>query len=77
PRNPSRSKKRLLKTALRDNYLEKRRMHHWSRAISPFSVVVMPFMFYFPESACSTSNTSGSGSLSGALLLLLFLFIIL
>ncbi|MBO0505889.1 hypothetical protein FED29_021135, partial [Aeromonas veronii] len=25
PRNPSRSKKRLLKTALRDNYLEKRR----------------------------------------------------
>ncbi|MEH8123125.1 hypothetical protein Q7I34_15230, partial [Aeromonas veronii] len=26
PRNPSRSKKRLLKTALRDNYLEKRRV---------------------------------------------------
>uniref|UniRef100_UPI003B9FE6B0 hypothetical protein n=1 Tax=Aeromonas enteropelogenes TaxID=29489 RepID=UPI003B9FE6B0 len=26
PRNPSRSKKRLLKTALRDNYLEKRRL---------------------------------------------------
>ncbi|MFQ1971598.1 hypothetical protein ACK344_18710, partial [Aeromonas veronii] len=25
PRNPSRSRKRLLKTALRDNYLEKRR----------------------------------------------------
>ncbi|WP_244776849.1 ISAs1 family transposase, partial [Aeromonas veronii] len=31
PRNPSRSKKRLLKTALRDNYLEKRRgvRSHW------------------------------------------------
>ncbi|AZU48842.1 hypothetical protein C3B79_3090 [Aeromonas hydrophila] len=29
----------------------------------------MPFIFYFPDSACSTSNTSGSWLLSGALLL--------
>ncbi|WP_324034931.1 hypothetical protein, partial [Aeromonas caviae] len=37
PRNPSRSKKRLLKTALRDNYLEKRRLRRPVGSISAAS----------------------------------------
>ncbi|WP_323897423.1 hypothetical protein, partial [Aeromonas allosaccharophila] len=37
PRNPSRSKKRLLKTALRDNYLEKRRPRRYNPFTDPLS----------------------------------------
>ncbi|MEH8103204.1 hypothetical protein, partial [Aeromonas veronii] len=37
PRNPSRSRKRLLKTALRDNYLEKRRSHQLTFADYEFN----------------------------------------
>ncbi|WP_270797064.1 hypothetical protein, partial [Aeromonas sp. QDB11] len=41
PRNPSRSRKRLLKTALRDNYLEKRRLYglYGTATIKPHAAV--------------------------------------
>ncbi|WP_270822918.1 hypothetical protein, partial [Aeromonas sp. QDB14] len=51
PRNPSRSKKRLLKTALRDNYLEKRRsVEAWDGPLSwKMRPPTSPFMKNFGE----------------------------
>ncbi|WP_429157251.1 hypothetical protein, partial [Aeromonas allosaccharophila] len=45
-RNPSRSKKRLLKTALRDNYLEKRRVRE-AIGDDAIAAVIPPFLGAF------------------------------